>query len=599
MSIVETGYLPGPRGALHLTLFLPDAMSCPYTWVIHVPAFAEEMNKSRATVARQARALAGEGAAGVVPDLPGTGDSSAGLEDVSWQDWVEDTVYIARWAQAQGAERLVLWGHRLGCLLALDVAQVLGQSVAQLLLWQPVHSGKQHMTQFLRVRMAAGLAAGGSETVSSLQDTLLREQSLEVAGYALGAGLYQDIVSRTLSAFTPTPGTDVSILEVAADPGRPLMPVSQKLLEQWSQRGVSCAAQVVEGDPFWMTQELGFAPRLIEQTSALVMARLGVEESVGLPGSEEPTGSQTKRLADTSEQGEKGIVFCCGEQQLVGVVHGVQTESSVGVLIVVGGPQYRVGSHRQFVHLARHLAAGGVPAMRFDYRGMGDSAGNLAGFEHIGSDISSAIDAFQSECPGVSDIVLWGLCDAATASMFYAASDSRVGAVILANPWVYSPQGAAKAYLKHYYLQRLFQREFWSKVFSGKYSPSSSLGSARDMIARALGRQVPVAEPGEQSPVMSAAGGSTGPGDATTDLVARFAESLAAFEGRVLILLSSNDLTAAEFVDASSSNRALRNALKRDNVVQTQLKNMDHTFSRGEWRAEVEALSCALAQRLK
>ena len=552
-------------------------------------------------VARQARALADHGVAVVVPDLTGTGDSAANLEDVSWQGWVDDIVHVVRWAQGQGAESIVLWGHRMGCLLALDVAQMLGQSLGHLLFWQPVHSGKQHMTQFLRVRMAAALASGGSETVSSLQENLLQEQSLEVAGYTLGAGLYQDIANRTLSLLTPPPGTGVSILEVASEAGKPVMPVTQKLLEQWAHQGISCQAQVVEGDPFWMTQELGFAPCLIEQTSALVMSKLGAAETTGLPTTPPIASSKggAKRLAGASSQEETGVVFPCGECQLAGVVHGAREESSVGVLIVVGGPQYRVGSHRQFVHLARHLAARGVPAMRFDYRGMGDSAGDLSGFEHIGTDISSAIDAFQSECPAVTDIVLWGLCDAATASMFYAPGDPRVTGVILANPWVYSPQGAARAYLKHYYLQRLFQPEFWNKVFSGKYSPSSSLRSAREMISRAFGGQLPVAERDKDSLDITAATETKGLADPESNLVARFAESLCAFEGSVLILLSSNDLTAAEFVDASSSNRELRKGLQRGNVVQTQLQNMDHTFSRGVWRAEVEALSCELAQRLK
>ena len=39
------------------------------------------------------------------------------------------------------------------------------------------------------------------------------------------------------------------------------------------------------------------------------------------------------------------------------------------MVIVVGGPQYRAGSHRQFTLLARHIAAAGYPVLRFDARG--------------------------------------------------------------------------------------------------------------------------------------------------------------------------------------------------------------------------------------
>ena len=44
------------------------------------------------------------------------------------------------------------------------------------------------------------------------------------------------------------------------------------------------------------------------------------------------------------------------------------------VVIVVGGPKYGVGSHRQFVTTARYVAAAGYPVLRFDYPSKGDSS---------------------------------------------------------------------------------------------------------------------------------------------------------------------------------------------------------------------------------
>lgn len=90
-----------------------------------------------------------------------------------------------------------------------------------------------------------------------------------------------------------------------------------------------------------------------------------------------------------------------------------------GVLIIVGGPQYRVGSHRQFVLLSRRLAGEGYPAMRFDYRGMGDAGGAMRSFEDVRADIGAAIEAFQRAVPSLRRIVLWGLCDAASAALLY------------------------------------------------------------------------------------------------------------------------------------------------------------------------------------
>ena len=67
---------------------------------------------------------------------------------------------------------------------------------------------------------------------------------------------------------------------------------------------------------------------------------------------------------------EEALVFGCGGEALVGVLARPDAPAARGVLIVVGGPQYRAGSHRQFTHLARELARNGIASLRFDYRGM-------------------------------------------------------------------------------------------------------------------------------------------------------------------------------------------------------------------------------------
>ena len=79
---------------------------------------------------------------------------------------------------------------------------------------------------------------------------------------------------------------------------------------------------------------------------------------------------------------EQAIDFCCEHDTLVGVLGVPESAASLGVVVVVGGPQYRAGSHRQFVLLCRALAAAGIATLRFDYRGMGDKRGRAAGERH-------------------------------------------------------------------------------------------------------------------------------------------------------------------------------------------------------------------------
>jgi uncharacterized protein len=208
--------------------------------------------------------------------------------------------------------------------------------------------------------------------------------------------------------------------------------------------------------------------------------------------------------------------------------------------------------------------------MRFDYRGMGDSDGEFNGFEAIGADISAAIDAFQKDLPELKEIVLWGLCDAASAILFYAHADTRVAGVALLNPWVRTDSGEAKAYIKHYYRDRLVDPEFWKKLRSGRMNLASSARSLLALARRAFIRR-----------------------DTTADLPLpeRMALGLTRFRGPVLLVLSGKDLTAREFEDAAGASPTWQRLLDDKRLSIARLPPADHTFSRAEWREAVEALT--------
>ncbi len=157
---------------------------------------------------------------------------------------------------------------------------------------------------------------------------------------------------------------------------------------------------------------------------------------------------------------ERALLLESGERRLVGVLHPATATATVGVVIVVGGPQYRVGSHRQFVSLARALARAGIPALRFDYEGMGDSPGPQRSFEEVDEDLRAAVDTLFAQSPGLRSVVLWGLCDAASAALMYAPADPRVAGLVLLNPWVRTEAGLAQSYLENYYGKAPAERGF-------------------------------------------------------------------------------------------------------------------------------------------
>ena len=276
-------------------------------------------------------------------------------------------------------------------------------------------------------------------------------------------------------------------------------------------------------------------------------------------------------------------LMACEGERLLGIVAEPRSpaHSDLGVVIVVGGPQYRAGSHRQFVHLARALAAAGTPTLRFDVRGMGDSTGAPRNFEAVDTDIAAAIDALQVQVPTVRQVVLWGLCDGASAALLYLQErqDARICGVALANPWVRSPVSQARAQVKHYYTRRLREPAFWRKLVSGAVSPRA-LGELFGALRRARSH--------------STDAGGTG-SDAAAPSNARFQDRmLAGWTLRprpALLLLSGDDYTAREFIEHAAIHPGWQAALVSAQTQRHELVGADHTFSNAEASQSVARLT--------
>jgi exosortase A-associated hydrolase 1 len=262
---------------------------------------------------------------------------------------------------------------------------------------------------------------------------------------------------------------------------------------------------------------------------------------------------------------EQALTFRCQDDWLYGILSQPATPCTRGVLIVVGGPQYRVGSHRQFTLLTRYLAGHGIAALRFDYRGMGDSEGEARAFDVIEDDIGAAIDAFMKAVPGMNEVVLWGLCDAASAVTMYAHRDPRVCGLVLLNPWVRTEDGIARTLLKHHYRDRLRERDFWRKLVRAQFDYTRSFKAILHLARVAFS--------------------SAGPDQDA--LPARMYAGLRAFRGPVMLIIGGSDLTGREFCDVTGSAPAWKRLLNSPRVTWRRLEKADHTFSRRNWRDQV------------
>jgi len=269
---------------------------------------------------------------------------------------------------------------------------------------------------------------------------------------------------------------------------------------------------------------------------------------------------------------ESVVTFDAGGDTLLGILHLPPASADTGVLILVGGPQYRVGSHRMFVQIARELARAGNAVLRFDFAGMGDSTGSFAGFDRLDRDVRAALDVFQAKCPGIRRWVLFGLCDGASAAACYLHGDTRVAAAALLNPWVHTEAGEAKAFLWHYYPRRLVQADFWRGLLRGQVHIGRSVGDLLAKVGRVLG--------GRRGAVALSPGG----------FVERMRSGLAGFSGPLLIAASGNDFTAAEFVNLWTTDGRWQQVRKAARFV--PLDGADHTLSARDDLLEFCAAVC-------
>ncbi|MGE5525108.1 MAG: hydrolase 1, exosortase A system-associated [Rhodospirillaceae bacterium] len=272
---------------------------------------------------------------------------------------------------------------------------------------------------------------------------------------------------------------------------------------------------------------------------------------------------------------QQAIVVPCGRELLVAVLTRPSQAISRGVLIVVGGPQYRAGSHRQFKLLADYLAERRIPVMRFDYRGMGDSTGEARSFEDVAPDLRAAVDVFFENVGELREVIVWGLCDAASAALLYCNDDRRITGLVLLNPWIRTAGSEANVYLKHYYAQRLFTGALWRKVIHGEFDARASLNALVTNVREATRNR--------------AGGNGSGQAPEQHALPERMADGFARFKGRVLLILSGNDLTAKEFSEVTAKSTQWGSILDAPRVTRRSIAGATHTFSRREWRDQVAA----------
>lgn len=259
-------FLDGDSIRLFCVMVSPSERE-PVGGVLYLHPFAEEMHKSRRMAALTARALAEKGLAVLLLDLTGCGDSQGDFADASWSGWRKDALLAYEWLSARTRARVSLWGLRTGATLGLDICREL-PGLERLILWQPVTNTDLFLNQFLRIRLASEMLAGGQAKsgTKELRARLDGNDSIEVGGYGLSPVMAKELGGR--QSETAPPPCPVRWLEIGAQEGNDLTPASQRIADAWRDSGASVLTRTVKGDPFWSTQEISECSALIDATLA-------------------------------------------------------------------------------------------------------------------------------------------------------------------------------------------------------------------------------------------------------------------------------------------------------------------------------------------
>jgi alpha-beta hydrolase superfamily lysophospholipase len=431
-------WLEGPAGPVFAVLHPRDPRTEPAAPVLIVPPWGWHEVASYRSRRTWAEHLAERGHPTLRLDLPGTGDSAgdAGTPDLV-AAWIEAVRGAASWLSAMsGGSPVSLVGLGLGGLVALH-AIARGAPVGGAVLWATASSGREEVR---RLRAFARLqpdryALGEPEPV------VLPEGSLEVNGFVLSAATVEAIEALGLPGLA---GTLDRALLLDADG----LPAPARLADDLRGAGVD----VAEADgPGWAA--MTFHPQHDEPPRG-VFATVDdwLAGGRGVHGAPPPASMAVDPVtcldARIAVHGgfvrEAALAVDTPSGRLFGVLAEPDAARLAGVAAIFlnAGAVRRIGPNRIWVETARRWAALGVPTLRIDLDGIGDSEGDSTRYRDVGQfyerdDLAAEIRAFGDVLlgrTGAERLILAGLCAGGYWAYHGADRDERVAAAYLLNP---------------------------------------------------------------------------------------------------------------------------------------------------------------------
>jgi alpha-beta hydrolase superfamily lysophospholipase len=482
-------------------IFHPGAGPLRQSAVLLCPPFGWEDMCSYRSRRDWAEHLALEGHATLRLDLPGSGDSASDPTDPQQLNtWTQAVTGAAQWLlETTGATRIVNIGIGLGGLVACRAA-LSDAPIDELVLWHVPGQGRT-LVRELRAFSALEVAYIPDPGQPEHELKPLEDGALVANGYLLSAETVDELNQldlRELSHVSRGPRRALLL-------GRDGMRVDDALHEALEQAGAQ--VRIADGPGYAemiLNPQDALPPTTVFQIVSSWMNEGELEWSTPSAAqsqdrSSETTSSQASAREDL-ELLHSGVelretpVHIDGPD---GPLFGILTEplgerEELCAVLVNAGPQRRTGPNRMWVEIARRWAARGVPTLRLDLAGIGDSDGDTAALVRVASlyapayvgQVRAALDMLSTR--GLpSRFVALGLCSGAYWSTQTALEDERIGTVIMLNPrsliwdeWVYALRRTREL------RKSMLTGSTWRKLLRGEVTPARHLETARALTSR-------------------------------------------------------------------------------------------------------------------
>jgi alpha-beta hydrolase superfamily lysophospholipase len=466
--------------------------------VLICPPLGYEYMSSYRTLRILAEELAELGFDALRLDYDSTGNSYDSCEDADRVDaWVRSIRSgLDETRRVAGSNAIAVVGLRAGGLLALQA--LAGSAIERLVLWNPFVSGRAYVRELTALaRLSQGDDADDNAAGEDASGDVINAE-----GHAFTRQTLETLSAWTVHDLAAAPASDVlDVLDVLII-DRDDRPVDAALQSHLTLLGSRVTRRRLPGTAEMLAPpHLSKVPRhtVDEITSWLGASRVSANVS-GVPSiPSDPVTAAGARVLRRPDFVDEAVYFGQGGR-LFGMLAspGDSSQPLPALLLFNTGAGHHVGPHRMYAPLARKLAARGHVVLRFDLRGIGDSAPlerettePRAYPPQMLDDAREAVAFLRSRAPG-RKLIAAGLCSGGWLAFQVARAGLDVDEIVSVNPPLYLRDGAAGvAWVQRVrelerYRQSMRQPGKWVKGLRGRASYASFIR----IVASALARRV-------------------------------------------------------------------------------------------------------------